>query len=364
MKKFTIVTTYPEHGSKNIGDQLITNSLLSMIEDICYFQYEIKIIWREAPYASIEEHIKNSDAIIFACLAIRPDFTIKQYPYIDKVIESGKPIYIVSSGTSLDVSSNFDLKNYLSPKSKSTLIELSKVAKHFGVRGALSYDFLKGIGLNNINFTGDIAFYDKEYIGKPFQLPQDITSIVISDPHRGVAYLNAFKHLLTRLKLLFPNAKITVALHGENKVISDLCESKALDYINIYSDKNEGLKIYDDADIHVGFRVHAHVSMLKRRKVSYLLEQDGRGADYGLSIPYKVSVPCYQYLFNNLSLKILNDLLKFKDKHVLKQASTNCVDLLISMISLDYEDKFKRFDGLDKSIDGFNKKLLDSLDEL
>ncbi len=349
-----MITTYPQTGSQNIGDQLITNSLISLIRETSEFEHEIVTIWREQEYTNeVAEIIASSDAIIFACLAIRPNFSKKEYPFVDKLIDANKPMYIVSSGTALDVSSLSDMDDYLVDESEKTLIALSNSAIHFGVRGSLSYNYLNKIGAKNLSFTGDVAFYDKNFEYVEFDTLTEVKKIVVSDPHRGIAYKNAFSQLITELKILFPEASIVVALHGKNDIIYKLSSDMGLQVDFIYKNKNEGLSVYDDADLHVGFRVHAHVSMLKRRKISYLLEQDGRGCDYGISLPIKISVPCYQEYMKNLSLGLLCDLAKYRNKHVFKQASVNNVRILTSMISTDRNDGFKKFRGLESTLDGF-----------
>ena len=40
----------------------------------------------------------------------------------------------------------------------------------------------------------------------------------------------------------------------------------------------EGFSVYDDCDLHVGYRVHAHIYNISIRHRSILIEEDGRGA--------------------------------------------------------------------------------------
>lgn len=40
----------------------------------------------------------------------------------------------------------------------------------------------------------------------------------------------------------------------------------------------EGFRNYDECDLHIGYRVHAHIYNLSRRKRSILIEEDVRGA--------------------------------------------------------------------------------------
>ncbi|MCL2919638.1 polysaccharide pyruvyl transferase family protein [Shewanella litorisediminis] len=360
MKKIAVITTYPHFGSQNIGDQLITDSLIAMIKEI-YPLAEIVTFWREDKFEEVSSELKHSDHIIFACLAIRPDFATKEYPYIQRLIDMDIPMSIISAGTSLDVSGTSDLDGYLSKNSIEVLKKLDNKVKAFGVRGALSYKFLKDLGLNNIVHTGDVAFYSKPHRNKPFEQPGSIKEIVISDPHRAVAYKNSFIELVSQLKSNFPDANLTVALHGKNPLISKLCTNFGLKCESIYKNKEFGLEIYDNADMHIGFRVHAHVSMLKRRKISYLLEQDGRGCDYGLTIPIKISVPNYQRLLSNLHHDFISDLLCYRSKHNFKQAPISDAKILISLVLADLESSFGRFKSLHVDIDGFCDKIAEQL---
>jgi len=357
MKKYTIITTYPQTGSQNIGDQLITDSLISMIQDRSEYDCKIDLLWREADFStSVEKSLKGSDAIIFACLAIRPCFSQKEYPFIRDILMLNKPLYVVSSGSALDVSSNNNLFDYLSDDSKSLLLQMDKKTVFFGVRGHLTQYYLKKIGMINTIFTGDIAFFEKSHVGKKFQLPKNtdcVKNIVVSDPHRGVAYKNSFIALIVGLKNIFENANVVVALHGKNPIILEVAHELGLQVEYIYKDKKNGLSIYDSADVHVGFRVHAHVSMLKRRKVSYLLEQDGRGCDYGISLERKISVPCYQEFLKNANKTMLKDFIKYKSKHTFKQSSVNNVAILLAMVEFDSSEGFVKFKGLNVLIDSF-----------
>jgi len=97
------------------------------------------------------------------------------------------------------------------------------------------------------------------------------------------------------LRETFPEADIVIAQHGVSQQIEAFANKEDIHLAQIYKKRHNGLDIYDDADLHVGFRVHGHVSSLTRRIYSYLLEQDGRGCDYGLSLERKMSVPNYMY---------------------------------------------------------------------
>ncbi|MGF1703693.1 hypothetical protein L4D09_25695, partial [Photobacterium makurazakiensis] len=183
MKKYTIISTYPAEGSKNIGDQLITSSLIDAIVKLKGSNVVLETVWREDAWENVERAILDSDAIIFACLAIRPDFAKKQYPYIKEVLKTNIPIFVVSAGTALIVnkegSSIFD---YVSDDSRSVLLELDNKAISFTTRGALTQGFCESIGMVNCKFSGDIAFFSSvEGNENKFDYNTEINNIVVSD---------------------------------------------------------------------------------------------------------------------------------------------------------------------------------------
>lgn len=354
-KKYTIITTYPEQGSKNIGDQLITSSLIDIIKKIKGEDTSFNILWREKEITPMEKNkIKHSDAIIFACFVIRPYFSQKEYPYLYDIIDSGVPIFLISSGTDLKVTNRVkNIHAYLTPESLKAIKYIDNKSISFGTRGLLTQSLCRELGLKKATFTGDIAFYSEAHRFKAFSKTEKVENIIVSDPHRAEAYLPAFIYLLNSLKKLFKMSRILVALHGKSPVIHNYCKENNLKVSKLYENKTQGLAVYDDADLHVGFRVHGHVSMLKRRKASYLLEQDGRGCDYGLTIPLNVSVPCHQHYFSNLSWDIVRQAFKFKRPRVLNQAPVNQVRKIMAIIENDKSNRFDKFLGLEKTIDRY-----------
>lgn len=365
MKKYVIVSTYPETGSKNIGDQLITTALVNLLKCVKGDEISISTVWREQPWENIKEEFNNADAIIFACLAIRKSMHNKEYPYLDKVIDLNTPVAVIAAGTSLDVTKS--KKSVYECFSKETLLLLEKLDKKslfFTTRGYLTQAFCDNVNLKKAKFSGDVAFFDENYGLKKFEASKKINNIVISDPHRAKMYLNSFDSLIKGMKKLYPAAEITIALHGNEATIEAYAMNEGIKVSKIYKNRHEGLHIYDNADLHVGYRVHAHVSALKRRVYSYLLEQDGRGCDYGLTLEKKISVPNY---LPSSRFKLLN----FADKLMLKicgystfKASTVEVEEMIALIKNDSDYGFIKFNGLEKQICSFSAKLIDVIKKL
>ena len=145
-----------------------------------------------------------------------------------------------------------------------------------------------------------------------------------------------------------------MAQHGVNEDIDSLCKSEGIESVKIYESPDDGLDIYNDADLHVGFRVHAHVSALSRRIYSYLLEQDGRGCDYGLTINKKVSIPNYPTLVRSLAVKSFIKKLVRGEFIYNGYVPISPAEQLIALIRADREFSFRKFIGLEKQIELFN----------
>lgn len=358
--RIVIVGTYPENGSKNIGDQLITDSLKSLISDN-YPEAEFDVVWREDNWLNVRDKVLKADHVFFACLAMRPNMHSTEYPFLRHVVDSGVPFSVVSAGTSLPVDLDCDIYAGFSDESIALLREVDDKAVVFTTRGLLTQEFCRRIGLKNAVFSGDIAFYDPKLDGHIFETGREISRIIVSDPHRAKAYIRPLSSLISGLRRYFPEAEIVAAQHGVSEHFERFCAENSVRLEKIYLDKDNGLDLYSQADLHVGFRVHGHVSALKRRKYSYLLEQDGRGSDYAVSIDRKLSVPNYISDRPALSLKNLAKLLLGRPLSKKIEASISPVCQVLAMIAHDSVRGFERFTGLESQVSSFNKSLSESV---
>lgn len=154
-----------------------------------------------------------------------------------------------------------------------------------GCRDWYTVRFLKNHGFQNVMMTGCPAWYDLERIAdltaKKVSLQKEDLKICVSDA--------AFRHNIGRMRSLvihlrnkYPSARIRMVFHSAcqgNK--KDLIQQEFLDkYTLEYSDISgsaEGFELYDSCDLHIGFRVHAHIYCLSRGGISILVNEDARG---------------------------------------------------------------------------------------
>ncbi|WP_082119081.1 polysaccharide pyruvyl transferase family protein [Thioalkalivibrio versutus] len=378
--KYVLVSTFPREGTQNIGDKLIE---LSTADAVRSFDpdAEIVTVWRAEAWDAVRESLEGADHIVFACLAIRKDMG-SIYPFLTRILDMTVPISVLAAGTNLSVGKHDMFNRGFKTADLDLLKRIGGAAEVFTTRGVLSQAFCSQHGLSRARFGGDVAFLDARFDERTFECTDKIKRIVISDPHHGDVYRPAFRALVSSLRTRFPEAQVECALHGVNGPIEAACSELGVTCHSIYRDPENGLDLYDNYDLHVGFRVHGHVSALKRRLPSYLLEQDGRGTDYGLTIGRKISLPCYRRnspekghdasfgrpkrgrsLVEQFSHRFTrNKPMARNNKRFV--ASTASVELLSALIQQDATDGFSRFRGLELELDSFRKRTEAAVEEI
>jgi len=149
--------------------------------------------------------------------------------------------------------------------------------------------------------TGCPALYDLDYIEKPFNIKSktEVKNIVFS---QGVTFTKSksvseyTRKLILDLKNMFPNTNLTVAFHHtldkekykqkynkknnfveKHHALTDWLEENDINYKDISGGVDSLIELYNNADLHIGQRVHAHIFMCSTSKPSVLITEDGRG---------------------------------------------------------------------------------------
>ncbi len=277
---FIGLTTCPSHASGNVGDRLITEASIQLIEEICG-PTEFNIHFRREDFTSRLDYINQQDGIIcFGFPVLESSTRPKIYRIAENLGEVEPPIIPIGA-----VHNFFpgDIKELNSRElESSTKSFLDRVVKNcpnneIPVRTEWVGEVLNQNGYKTI-LTGDPAWFDPDYIGDSFHRPDNIEQLVFTTPHSEL-YLDQAKKLLKRLTHQFGGSNRVIVLHSAptdvDRELIDYTRDMGWD-VQYASHNVENLELYRKSDLHVGYRKHGHLAHLRWRRPSIVLAEDSR----------------------------------------------------------------------------------------
>ncbi|MCM1233356.1 MAG: polysaccharide pyruvyl transferase family protein [Ruminococcus flavefaciens] len=169
----------------------------------------------------------------------------------------------------------------------------------FSCRDFISEYILKNNGINNVTMIGCTAWYDYERLDMLEPLYHgNIKRIIISDQgitkdsDRWTWKYFQMDRVIKLLNRMFPKSELTFTFNGGictkyskefNLKICDLLNRNNIPFYDISGDK-KGFSLYDQADLHVGFRMHSHIYCMSKRIPSVLISEDARGIGLNTTI--------------------------------------------------------------------------------
>lgn len=270
----------------NAGDFLIEQRSRRILEkNIAHA--EVQIYKRNIPYDNQIEELNKSDVIVFGG---GPGFQNEIYPtkmpFVSDLHKLKTPIAIMGWGWKGKSIFEKDIyKMSLNEKMKDFLKYAEEVGIPLGCRDWYTVRFLKNQGFEKTVMTGCPAWYDLEHIenlhSNKENMKKSNLNICISDAAFRFNKMH-MKPVVTFIRKKFPDARIQLIFHrGITKEDKYLIEQNFLKEYNLeYQDISgsvDGFKVYESCDLHIGFRVHAHIYNLSRGNISILLNEDARG---------------------------------------------------------------------------------------
>lgn len=279
---------------KNAGDFLIVERTKRLLQRV-YPDSECIIFDRKKIMTKEDLDIANRcDAVIYAGgPSVRNNLYPKKVPLTPELKNITTKIVGVGMGWS-GAQGDWELaKGYeLDENTRELFKRIEKDAGYVSCRDWYTCKVLKSNGIMNVKMTGCPAWYNLEYLEKEYRAPEEIHKICISDPGNVLEYGQQAVDVSRYLKERFPAAEIKFVFHRGSQKSDQYTNSKTaqkalelkrgiealgIECVDI-SYGYEKLKIYDSCDLHVGYRVHAHIYNLSRRGTSILIEEDARGA--------------------------------------------------------------------------------------
>lgn len=227
-------------------------------------------------------------AILLGGPGLRQDSYPSVYPLRKNLDDITVPIIMLGTGyrdmnTLADSSTSYIF-------SESTLKLLTKIEKSgykSSVRDFLSLNTLLHKGFSNFSFSGCPALYELNNID--VQNNNKINSIkkVAFATGRGYLKYEGFFdqqiELILKLNKYFSNIDFSVAFHDpitddpKTKLLIKILKEKKINYIDISSTADKLTSFYNNIDLQIGYRVHAHIYMASIGKPTVLICEDSRG---------------------------------------------------------------------------------------
>lgn len=287
---YTILTTWPENGSGNVGDRLITESAKSFIEheigDVDYLQ-----LFREEPLEPHLSEINSGEAVLLPGFAIREPIHPETYRLVDDLSKIEVPIIPLGTGWKSYPGDFLDNKTIeYNQETIEFIKKLSNKIPYISTREYYTNRVLTRHGISNTLMTGDCAWYDPESFGDSLHRPDNVQNIVFTTPHSS-HYEGQAIDMIEMLTEEFPNATLYCSFHSEltshEENIRNAAEERGFEIVHAASDLS-AIEFYANADLHVGYRVHGHIAFLRKRRPSVLLSEDGRGVGFSETLGHKI----------------------------------------------------------------------------
>lgn len=270
----------------NAGDFLIEQRSKRLLENVIRGA-EVEVLKRNHSYNDEFDELNKYDLIIFGGgPGYQRDMYPDRMPFISDLGRVSAPVSIMGWGwKGIGVSEKYVYSDNFSENMKRFLRHAENTGGgYLGCRDWYTVRFLKNAGFYNCMMTGCPAWYDLENIEKLCggHIKKEICQNICISDASFKCNVSIMKWLIIYLRRRYPDSRIQLVFHRgitqEKKLLVEksFLEQYHLDYKDI-SGSAEGFSVYNKCDLHIGFRVHAHIYNLSRGNVSVLLNEDARG---------------------------------------------------------------------------------------
>lgn len=275
---------------KNAGDFLITARAIALLRHV-HPDHEFTIL---PGWESLEPHIETLRGARAVIIPGGPGYQRSLYPDVYKLLSplSRIPVPIVPLGVGWKAFPGDDVSARHYAFTDAALEALWLMAERgpgLGCRDVQTLQILHRVGLPGV-LTGCPVWYDLKHLNVARAAPEKLERIAYTPPQMPF-YREQSLAVARFLRARFPQAMLFGAFHrgidesdgqispgavSHNGIIARELTGLGFEIVNV-SGGVEKLDFYDGCDLHVGYRVHAHIFFASHRLPSVLLHEDGRG---------------------------------------------------------------------------------------
>lgn len=284
---YTVLSTFPSHASGNVGDKLLEEQVKHLIQKERGVN-NFNIVFRERDFSSTLDQLNESEAILLPAFAIREPIYPDTYRLTENLDDIEPPIIPVASNWSHYPGD--ELGNETHEYQSETVRFLQQLANQPELNGFTTRDLYTKRILERHGFdahlVGDLGWYHDDYLGHDMRVPDNIDHVVMTTPHNS-HYVEQAEEIMDMLVDEYPEATHTCSFHSQlspsDKRLRALAEERGFEIV-LASHDTSNLEFYDNCDLHVGYRLHGHISFLRRRLPSVLIGEDGRGNGFNATL--------------------------------------------------------------------------------
>lgn len=379
MKNYVTLT-----GSKNnAGDFLIKYRANQLFKNIRPDRGIIDFdAWKEFDSEMLDTVNSSKALILLGGPSLQKNMRPDIYKMIQNLDDIKVPIVTMGIGWK-SIQGNWE-NTYNYPLSKDTIELLERINSNGYFSSVRDYQTLNSVqfkGFDNFLMTGCPAYYDEDFIGEKFR-PINIQKVAFS---LGVSFINSqsmeklMKDNILKCREYFKDKEFEVVFHhslDEDKFLSShgstvvhnkrhqdfakWLDDNGIVYIDISGCAENLINYYSTIDLHIGYRVHAHIFMNSISRYSILISEDGR-AKGAKSVIGSIVLDGYTNFKTSILNKILNRLFKGYDMF---DANPNLTKEIIANISYEENIDYIRIKNSRSQIDNNYKVMKQFLKQL
>jgi hypothetical protein len=206
------------------------------------------------------------------------------YPFLEGAAARGIPVAFLGVGSRFFPATLRASRELLDPATVETLRRAGAHAP-IGVRDHLTRRALLDARIDS-QVNGCPAWYSIDHIDTRPALPKAVSRVALTPPAELLFFPQCIA-LMRATRALLPSARVLVGFHHgvrtDDPVVTTAnlelvgeCRALGFEVEDLAAD-SEKLKVYADCDLHIGYRVHAHIFFSSLRKPTFLVAEDSRG---------------------------------------------------------------------------------------
>jgi hypothetical protein len=261
---------------RNAGDFLIFERAKRLIESV---RPDVSIgaadAWRPLAEQMATEELGRYRAVIIAGGPGYATGLVRTYPL--GPLDQLPPLVLLALGSFVVPGTPEQLDGFrFEPADREFLDRVLTRSSMLGARDPVTARLLRANGYDRVLMTGDPAWYDLSRLYLDPIVPSRIQNVAFTPP-ANPAYFRQAVDLFESFAADRPDASITIVHHRGVQVPFDQLAQRRGWLTREISGSAEGFAVYDDVDLHLGYRVHAHLYATSRGVLSYLIAEDSRG---------------------------------------------------------------------------------------